>query len=432
MIERTIPLNSEHNAFALALLSAAETAAKITHQHEDELAKKKLRFNIFKALRKDWDEVQISRFLCYLLNPKEDHDCGEIFLNLFLETLISCPPQDRNSDSCSRDVLIAPGDDKWTYVRTEEPTQAGRKIDLYVKGSKHIIAIENKIRAGDQEKQLSDYHAHLSAQGRKFLLLYLTIDGRQSTSDDGCDYFRISYQTHIINWLDRCIEETAIYSRVAECLKQFRDVVRSYSGQTHTELNMQELTDLIRTNPIILEQGVTLQEAIKKVHTEAINDFYNALQTELHTQSGGRIKLDCKFTISGPSALKQHVIIGWQFQAEFPHYDLVLEQEDGPEAEPLCLGFKRREALMDDAEAQRLKSICSFHEFHHPDYVAGDLPNWPVGWLKLSAPFTPDMVTKTFSIEYRAEVVQKLSAEILKYIADVVATLQVLSTQQLT
>ena len=48
----------------------------------------KSRFNVFTTVLKFDDEVRLhSRWLHYLLNPDAEHDCGTLFLDLFIQTL---------------------------------------------------------------------------------------------------------------------------------------------------------------------------------------------------------------------------------------------------------------------------------------------------------------------------------------------------------
>lgn len=114
----------------------------------------------------DTSEEGISKVLAWLLDPRSDHAQGERFLRAFLEWLeLEWPDAARG---CCR-------------VQTEAPIPAPnwpRFIDILATGEGHAVAVENKIGAGDQVNQVSDYLAFL--EGRfptRHLLLYLTPTG---------------------------------------------------------------------------------------------------------------------------------------------------------------------------------------------------------------------------------------------------------------
>lgn len=60
----------------------ADERARVTHE----------RFNIFTTLLKEEDEVRLhTRFIHCLLDPAGFHDCGTLFLDLFLAALKKLP-----------------------------------------------------------------------------------------------------------------------------------------------------------------------------------------------------------------------------------------------------------------------------------------------------------------------------------------------------
>ncbi|MFT7680902.1 MAG: hypothetical protein ACI935_000335 [Moritella dasanensis] len=95
---------------------------------------KKPQFNLFSVLRSESDEVRLhSRFLGEILNPAGTHGHKDKFLRLFLKQL---------------------------DIDVEEPETAQVhieycNIDLLIRCGSKAIIIENKIYAGDQDKQLT-------------------------------------------------------------------------------------------------------------------------------------------------------------------------------------------------------------------------------------------------------------------------------------
>ena len=87
-----------------------------------------------------------------------------------------------------------------------------KKIDiLLTNANKKALVIENKINAGDQDKQLWRYYNTLKEQDyldRNIHLIYLTLDGREPTSDSIGDLdpekiTTVAYKK-LIPWLERC------------------------------------------------------------------------------------------------------------------------------------------------------------------------------------------------------------------------------------
>src|SRR5665213_2718805 len=133
------------------------------------------RFNIFEALQVDEREMYHSRFLAYLLNPHARHDQGMLFLRAFLLEVLRL-----NMAS------VAPRE-----VRVVTELWANGYVDIALDLPKVIVFIENKIFAGEQDRQLQRYREALGAQHKRGYLIFLTLDGRVSSS--GCEDVSLSY-----------------------------------------------------------------------------------------------------------------------------------------------------------------------------------------------------------------------------------------------
>jgi hypothetical protein len=178
-------------------------------------------FNIFNVLDIEYDEVRLhSRMLKYFI----ELDQGKSFLKLLTVTFSesekkACLEQCMSSENV--EVII-----EKSINSIKEDLTDGR-IDLLIKFNDFSIIIENKIFAKDQENQLIKYHNYVESK-EKFLLLYLTPDGRspdlKSTDDENTklkchkDYHLISYKNHILKWLQE-YEVTGNKSR--EILEQY-------------------------------------------------------------------------------------------------------------------------------------------------------------------------------------------------------------------
>lgn len=139
--------------------------------------------NIDKRLKNIQNEIQLNSYnlftvssynsylenfhsdvIAILLNPDERHKQQNIFLNLFLDYLISQGVELKKDD----------------YILCDVTREQGR-IDIWIKDntSKKSIIIENKINnAGDQENQLENYFNYAKNTGFEIdSIVYLTLNG---------------------------------------------------------------------------------------------------------------------------------------------------------------------------------------------------------------------------------------------------------------
>ena len=155
-------------------------------------------FNIFEILGVAHLEVSThSAFIANLLNPKGSHSRGAKFLEKFLE-FIGVDLEGFNLSSAQVEVEKHIGD-------------LGR-IDIFITDNTNwAIAIENKIYAGLQEKQLGRYMEFLNnSKMPKKKLVYLTLqkdddkellENQGVHKDDRYKYHHITYEKEIKEWL---------------------------------------------------------------------------------------------------------------------------------------------------------------------------------------------------------------------------------------
>ncbi len=169
-------------------------------------------FNLVAITRPE--ETDISRFIALLLEPKGTHGQGDVFLQKFVEILKRELPE----GSVSR---FTANSDKFkdAQIITEYTTSKGRRIDLLIKlPTGFRIGIENKIYAGDQEKQLLDYSEYLKdTSGNNYVLIYLTCGERTPSMESIPEELRkklektgnfisLSYKKFLIPWLQECLK----------------------------------------------------------------------------------------------------------------------------------------------------------------------------------------------------------------------------------
>lgn len=178
-------------------------------------------FNVFDILRMERMETKHSAFLAELLNPNGAHKKGDLFLKNFCERM-GFEALSRVRVSCEKSI--------------ETKSYGKGRIDIYVEDLNQGcgIIIENKIYAKDQQNQLAKYHEY----DPKAHICYLTLDGRQASveslrglKDD--DYFRISYETFVIDWLDECLKsiECVEICRLRGVLEQYVEHLKWVTNQ---------------------------------------------------------------------------------------------------------------------------------------------------------------------------------------------------------
>lgn len=213
-------------------------------------------FNIFNTLGLKTEEVRLhSAFLGELLNPKGSHGASYVFLKAFLEVL-GIEEGYIDYDACSLNILER-------VIGTVTETEGGR-IDIIIEDGTHAVIIENKIYAPDQCNQLLRYHNYGQEMFPKgFELLYLTLDGHDpsdcSLGNRIFDYESISYESEILEWLDRCSERVSKELPVRTLIIQYMDLVKQLTYKDMDTKYMEELKSLALSPENVLAVGELLR-----------------------------------------------------------------------------------------------------------------------------------------------------------------------------
>ena len=232
-------------------------------------------FNIFSILDMERKEVDThSKFIYELLNPNGSHGQGELFLQLFLSSVLNLP------------------DENVCAVKREDLTRyAGRnrRIDFVIESKEHQIGIEMKIDARDQEAQLKDYKKELEKRCKgtqKPKLYYLTLTGYEAgeKSTEGKlkaekDYTLISFETDILNWLEECIEKSATIPSLREGLVHYRNLIKKLTNKLPKEME-EEMERLIR-DPKDVEAMQKIAEEYPRLWAKKEKAFWEALREAL-------------------------------------------------------------------------------------------------------------------------------------------------------
>ncbi len=208
-------------------------------------------YNIFQILKVESQEVKLhSAFLANLLDSKGSHGQGNSFFKIFVREFNITGFEDLGIADVNVNVEENIGE-----INDEDST--GGRIDIVIKSkNRKIIVIENKIYAKDQKMQLVRYHnkypnAHL---------LYLTLDGSSPSKisiekNQGeslvldKDYYCISYEKNILEWLKKCQLEIQSPSLVHTTISQYINLIKYLTNQTMEEKEKQEIVSMLISNP---------------------------------------------------------------------------------------------------------------------------------------------------------------------------------------
>jgi hypothetical protein len=235
------------------------------------------RFNVFDYIEPD--ENKATEILADLLDPTGRHGQGSVFLISFLSRIGFERPAKRAIESA--------------FVRTEHPTGWNRRIALTVTMEECILALENKIDAGEQPKQVADYIDFLrSDYGENWFFVFLTPSGRNPLECDPGTWkaereaqrVRPFSYSEMSAWLRSCI---AVVS--SERVRTFIQDMASWSeglfgGNVATELTKQIVLDFMHKNPKYLKTLLALGDTSSAVRLGIISDFAKSLELALVVQ----------------------------------------------------------------------------------------------------------------------------------------------------
>ncbi len=249
----------------------AETINKlqslVVHNPELERLESLLdRFNIFEALGAVRQEVRHSDFLAFLLNPRQNHGLGDLFVKRLLQEAIA--QADFSQPVTPIDLDIWDLDD--IEVRRE-----WQSIDIFILDGLHqlTVIIENKIYSGEHDDQLKRYDQLVKQHypGYRVLGLFLTPEGEEA-SDQG--YIAISYSL-ICKLVEDIIHsrETVLGRDVLALMNHYVEMLRRYIvGESEIEKLCQQIyRKHQRALDLIYEYRPDQQAAIKDYLCELIN-----------------------------------------------------------------------------------------------------------------------------------------------------------------
>ena len=229
--------------------------------------------NLFSILNLETKELIHSRFIAYLLSPHGNLKSGSF------EKSIDCP-----SHNYGKKLTVALLESWGIYfdrrcnvdvcIEYEDANLEGR-IDILIKVGTKLIAIENKIYAGDQEFQLKRYHEFLTLKKKSkkisdFELIYLTLDDREasvlSIGEEEFEYQKLSY-SNIIDSLEVCKKEIQKGDPLLTYISEYQNVIKKLVPDYVIANKIIENDNWIHINKILGDND--LKESVK----ESLNKF---------------------------------------------------------------------------------------------------------------------------------------------------------------
>ena len=230
---------------------------------QEERNRKGENYNLFSILRIEGSELKHSALIANLLDPEGSHGCGDAFLRAFFEIAL-------------KDLAYPFEDCTLPHSYTEYYTgpiagDTGGRIDILVKSSHYGLIIENKIYAGDQDKQLTRYDNYgketFGADG--YLLVYLTLYGydasKESTATKSAEevgYLRLSYAEDILRWLEQCARLADNKPLVRESLNQYIRTIKQLTYQDMNQEDIKKIIDLAVDYPEVVATLSSKRDAI--------------------------------------------------------------------------------------------------------------------------------------------------------------------------
>ena len=217
-------------------------------------------------------ENKTSEILSFFLNPLETHGQSDIFLSEFVQMFVK------------EEIDISN-----PFIVCEHCIDNQRRIDIYLKLTNKIIAIENKIWANDQHNQIKDYSNHLEKiSNGKYLLFYLTPDGVDPSLTsidkellteirDNKKFHVLSYKNDIINLLDKWIQVCQA-EKVTQFLKQFKNHLQSKFFANKTMNITSNIKDLVFTNQKEVELLIKAYHQIENSKITLLNSVAGILE----------------------------------------------------------------------------------------------------------------------------------------------------------
>lgn len=393
------------------LQSLSRLITELQIRSDERAAAAHLNFNVFTTLLQAHDEVRLhTRFIHSLLNPSGSHDCGDLFLRLFFEVV-------------DQDAEYA--DFNFT-VRKEASTGHGQ-IDLLLDSPTFGIAIENKLYAAEQHRQLDRYAEHLNSNyGENHLLLYLTLDGKESQSEGRVDYLTLSYNEHILAWVEKCLQATYAIIPINQVLLQYRHVVQNLTGENLEQQAMQKISEHLLANPELIRMKSAYVEGVAEVKATALDRLAEDIISQLKPHHPAKLRegmIDNRF---GRDSFGSIRILPTQGPFSATKYQIVIERIEKWSALVIGIESKFNSPALSQTETALLSKLNELllqeqdlNGLHKADpQKTWNGEYWPVGWHDILQGWvlTDDEIIRLLNTPQREELADEVVQKAVHHI----------------
>ena len=235
------------------------------------------RFNPFQFMRTD--EMGLSKILAFLLDPREAHGQGDLFLNSFLKYI-------------GKNKFLAYDN---IHVCVEKATSKNRRHDIFIEGFLNnkrcwIVSIENKLRfASDQEEQLKDYRDDLEKyRETEYCLIYLPVfkeppSNNSIQKNEWEDLINerkaiLLSAKDLIDWLDKTLIIAPAVKQFCQNFKKFLN--EELMGNTETT---NELVNYLIKNTDVLYSALNVIDSREQLYEKLMVVLVEQLQSRFES-----------------------------------------------------------------------------------------------------------------------------------------------------
>lgn len=284
-------------------------------KEERERKKRDNDYNPLLVIRSESDEVRLhSRFLHSFLDTGGLHYQKDLFLKLFLECLNL---KDEDGEDFFKDI-------KFVRVQREY-----KNIDLYLSdGTNHLI-IENKIYAGDGDKQISRYIETIKNEGVEYeniAVVYLNLKGKEEedlkyslgeweivdkenqktlkrANESICYFKNATYEKEIKEWIEKCQKECKNISNLYMSFEFYKECVNILTEEK--KMSIEKFLNSVKSEDK-REEFIKIIAEIQKQRAEELS--FNVFKQEYAKKYKDYVSFDKKYQPKG-SRIWEHCII---------------------------------------------------------------------------------------------------------------------------
>lgn len=256
-----------------------EVSRKIEN-YENQASESAANFNLFQILKLEKNEVRThSAFLSALFaNGTNTHGYKNDFLSKFIQQ-----QKKSKSDNINFINRLNNFNENSDYSVTaeyyignisENGSEGGRVDIIITDTNNNSIIIENKIDAGDQDKQLMRYNSW----DKNAPIFYLTLFGKKPFHDsvgsliEGDNYLCISYKDDIVPWLNECISISE-NQNIKIPILHYRNLIKNLTGTSIYNTMNNEIVKLFSTSENI-KVARLINENWSNIKRKIISDLF--------------------------------------------------------------------------------------------------------------------------------------------------------------